>query len=249
MFQTIFQQFGLSKNESAIYEILLREGETSVATIAKKSNIHRRNVYDALRRLIEKGVVFEVLSARENLYQAVNPDKFMEFVEEKRTILERAMPHLQSLYTSTPRKQEVYIYRGPEGWKNYMRDIIRLGEDFYCIGAKGAWLDKRVQNFFPHFAKEMERKKIGCHHLFDYEVKEQCPEILPYVGERYKFFPPEFSAPASIDVFGDHVNILSDIHIGTMGEEFNFTVIVNQQIADAFRIWFEFMYSVCPGVE
>jgi len=197
--------------------------------------------------LIEKGVVFEVLSYKENLYQAVDPHKFLEFIEEKRTALERAMPHLQSLYKSTPRKNEVYVYRGPEGWKNYMRDILRIEEDFYCIGAKGAWLDERVQHFFPQFQNEMIKKKITSYHLFDHEVKSECPEILKHVGKHYKFLPKEYSSPASIDIFGDHVNILSDIHIGRMGEEFSFHVIVNEQIADAFRTWFRLMYDFCPN--
>ncbi len=246
MFEPILQQLGLSKNEALIYEVCLKEGEISVSSIAKKSNIHRRNVYDALKRLIEKGVIFEVLNQKESLYQAVEPQKFMEFIKEKEEMLSRALPHMQSLYLSTPHKNEVYIYKGIEEWKNYMRDIIRTGEDFYCIGAKGAWLDDRVKYFLPQLDKEIKNQKITCHHLFDAEIKTQCPEILEHVGKNFKFFPKNYSTPASIDIFGDHVNILSDIEIGKMGEEFSFTVIVNPQIADAMRTWFKFMYDFCP---
>ena len=131
MYERIFEQFGLAKNEAIIYEICLREGELPVAEISRQSKIHRRNVYDALRRLIEKGVMFEIINQRENYYQAVDPNKFLEFVREKEERMQRVMPQLQKLYHDTPHKNEVYIYRGIEGWKNYMRDIIRVGEDFY----------------------------------------------------------------------------------------------------------------------
>jgi hypothetical protein len=49
-----------------------------------------------------------------------------------------------------------------------------------------------------------------------------------------------------VDVFGDHVNILSNGKIGGFDEDFSFTVIVNPQIAEAFRTWFKFMWEACP---
>ena len=116
----------------------------------------------------------------------------------------------------------------------------------HFIGAKGAWLDARVEHFFPEFVKEIEKKDMKFHHLFDWEIKEQNHEILQYVGKEYKFLPKGYSAPGAIDIFGDQVNILSNIHVGGFDEEFSFTVIVNKQIADAFRIWFKFMWDFCP---
>ena len=246
MYEKVFEQFGISKNESLIYEVLLKEGELSVGQIAQKSKVHRRNVYDSLKRLIEKGLVFEIVSHRENLYQAVDPQKFREFVREKEDMLDRVMPSLQRLYKEVPHQEEVYVYRGPEGWKNYMRDMVKHADEAYFIAAKGMWLDERVKHFFPQFEQEFKRKGMQFWHLFDAEVREQCPEILQHVGEHYKFLPPEYSSPCAVDIFGDHVNILSNGRIGGFGDAFSFTVIVNPQIAEAFRTWFRFMYEMCP---
>ena len=249
MYERVFEGLGLSKNEAKIYETLIREGELTVGLIAKRSRIHRRNVYDTLNRLVERGLVYEILEHRESRFQGVDPKKLGELLEEKQVALSRVMPDLSSLYESVPREQSVCIYRGIEGWKNYMRDIIRVGEDVYCIGAKGAWMDERVMNFFPRFMREANKKKINYYHLFDYEVLEQKHDIVKHVGKHYKFLPKGYSAPAAVDVFGAHVNILSNIHIGGMDDEFWFTVIINRRIADAFRIWFRFMYDFCPPVK
>jgi len=246
MYEQVFTQFDLAKNEAKIYEILLKFGEKPVSFIAHQSKVHRRNVYDSLSRLIEKGLVFEMIGSRENMYQAVHPEKFREFIAEKSTLLEKVMPQLEALHAQNPSEEQVYIYRGPEGWKNYMQDIVRLGEPFYCIGGKGGWLDERVKNFFPQFMKEMERKNIHCYHIFDHEVQTICPEILQYVGQDYRFFPPDYSTKLSIDIFGDRINILSNLNPGGFDEDFSFTVIVNAQMAAAFRVWFEFMYKSCP---
>jgi sugar-specific transcriptional regulator TrmB len=247
MYTHIFQQLGLPKNESKIYETLLKEGELSVGNISLKSKVHRRNVYDSIGRLIEKGLVFEIIQSRENRYQAVEPAKLMELVQEKQQLLESILPGLETLYRSKSIDQGVYIYRGVEGWKNYMRDILRIKQDFYCIGAKGAWMDQRLQHFFPSFIKEANKAKINYYHLFDYEVKSSIHDITKNVGKNFKFLPEGYSTANSVDIFGSHVNITSNIHVGGIHEtDFSMTVIVNQQIADAFRIWFKFMYDFCP---
>lgn len=244
MFQQVFQQFGLSKNEAIIYEILLRDGESNVAEICKRSQIHRRNVYDSLRRLIDKGYVIESFTKRESLYRAMNPEKFREEIKEREAVLDRALPHMQSLYESKPTPNEVYLYQGTEGWKNYMRDILREGADFYCLGGKGGWMDDRTKDFFPKFIKGIRDNDIQMWHIFDHEVQEQGHGILQYVGENYKFFPPEFSTHSSWDIFGDRVAITSSLKTGEF-EEDNFTiaVFVNPQVAEAFRTWFKFMWQ------
>lgn len=247
MYSELFQQLGLSKNESQIYETLITYGELSVGRLSVKAKIHRRNVYDSIHRLLEKGLVFEILDSRESRYQAVEPSKLLELVREKEQMLLSVMPKLEELYKALAYDQAVFIYRGVEGWKNYMRDIIRVGEEFYCIAGKGAWMDARLKNFFPQFYKETQRKKIAMNHLFDNEVKESKHEIIKYVGEKYKFFPQGYSTPCSVDLFGDRVNIVSGVELGGVEEDMTFSVIVNQQVADAFRVWFRFMWDFCPS--
>lgn len=243
MYIEVFQKLGLVKNEARIYEALLREGESSVGHISTKSQVHRRNVYDTLNRLMEKGLVFEIVQPKENHYQAVDPQKLMEMVEEKKSTLAKVMPELESLYKSTPHKEEVYFYRGPEGWKNYMRDILKTGEIAYFLAAKGGWLDDRIKHFFPHFEERAKKAGLEYYHLFDHEVKKQLPQIIPHVGKNYKFLPKGYSTPVAVDIFGDQVNLIAGMHLGGLDEHFSLTVIVNRQIADAFKVWFKLMWD------
>jgi len=246
----ILRQIGLSKNEARIYETLLREGESSVGHIATESKVHRRNVYDSLNRLLEKGLVFEIMSGREGRYQAVEPKKLSDLLDEQKGVLNEILPNLESLYKEKPTEYSVYTYRGVEGWKNYMRDILRVGEDVYVTGAIGAWLDPRVKDFFPYFAKELNKKKIKLNHIFDHRMKLECPEIIDFTRSShsgaYKFFPKGFITPSAVDVFGDHVNILTNVGIRDAGNPIEFTVIKNKHVADSFRTWFQFMWDMLP---
>ncbi|HBL39662.1 TPA: hypothetical protein DDZ10_03265 [Candidatus Uhrbacteria bacterium] len=247
MYVELFQNLGLSKNEAELYEALLELGEASVSKLNQKTNINRRNIYDVLNRMTEKGLVFVVIQSGENRYKPVDPHKLKEFILEKQAMLDEQLDELDRLYNAKPKTGEVFIYRGPEGWKNYMRDMLHVGEPAYFIAAKGGWLDPRVKDFFPTFYKEAVEARIPFFHLFDWEVQESCPEILNYVKTNYRLLPKGYSTIGAVDIFGDHVNILSDLHPGGFDEDFSFTVIVNPIIADAFRTWFRYMWDHCPA--
>src|SRR5438552_18827228 len=173
----ILRDLGLATNEARIYETLLAEGESSVGQIAKKSQVNRRNIYDSLKRLQEKGLVFEILQKNENHYQAIDPRKLTEILEEKQQALSLVMPTLTKLYESTSHKEEAYVYRGLEGYKNEMRDILRIGQNAYTIGGKSLWSDKRLEPFIKQFAKEVREKEIQIYILLDHEVGDRHQAI------------------------------------------------------------------------
>lgn len=244
MISDTLENLGLSKNEAKIYETLLREGESPVGMLAVKSGVHRRNVYDTLNRLTEKGLALEILEKPENRYKAVDPNKFSEMLEEKQQQLFSVMRDMEKLYGSLPHQEEVFIYRGVEGWKNYMRDILRVGEDVYTIGGKGAWTDPRLAGFLKQFLQEAKQKKIAFHILFDHEVQAGSSQEVRNLGTKYRFLPPEYSSPAAIDIFGDRVMILANTTLNKITEEnSSITIIINHHIADAFRVWFKLLWS------
>ena len=96
--QELLQSLGLSKNEAKIYETLLRQGEVGVGVISEKSGVHRRNVYDSLNRLMEKGLVFEIVESAENKYQATEPKKLSEIVIEKLEAVDRELKKRRQVY-------------------------------------------------------------------------------------------------------------------------------------------------------
>ncbi len=246
MYQEILEAIGLSQNEAKIYEGLLDIGHGSVPEISLKIGVHKRNIYDIIPKLLQKGIIYQIAESKDKKYAPTQPDRLSDLIWEKETKLKSILPALNRKYKQNKIKEAVYIYHGPEGWKNYMRDILKVGKDFYCIGAKGAWMDERNQYFFPEFIKEAKQKNIKMHHLFDIEVKEKNLPILKYVGKDYKFFPKGYSTPSSVDIFGDYVNIISGIKLGGIEEQNYLAVIYNPKIAEAFRTWFKFMWDFCP---
>lgn len=247
MYTQIFQELGLTPNEAKIYETLIEEGETTVGEVAVKGKIHRRNVYDAINRLVEKGLAFQVLAKGENIYKAVDPAKLLELIKEKEDRFKKILPDLQTKYKSTPRGQEAFVYRGVEGFKNYLRDILRLKQDVYFIGAKGLWFDPKLKTFLKSFLIEAKRLDINYHHIFDAEIQTK-QNIIGELGEIYKFFPPKYSTQTCIDIFGDHVTTFTGLGPGEIDEDIAIYVLVDEILADGYRTWFQFIWDQLPDL-
>jgi predicted transcriptional regulator len=241
MYTDVFTQLGLAKNEARIYETLLTEGEIGVGEISTKSKVHRRNVYDSLNRLIEKGLVFEIRGPKENHYKPVNPNKFSEMLAEKEHALAKIMPQLQARYTGRPHANEVYIYRGIEGWKNYLNDMLRVGQPIYTLGAKGTLSNPKLKTDFEQFVIDAKAKKIEFRLLCDNSLLHNR-EFLALFDKNYRFLPKKYETGSTIDIFGDHVVIFSGLEGINFDEEASFTVIINKQIADSLRTWFQLIW-------
>lgn len=244
MAQETLQQLGLSPNEAKIYEALLELKEARVGEISSKTNIHGRNVYDSMQRLCDKGLVFPVLSGSETLYSPVDPDKLMELIREKELMLQNALRELRMRYEKKENIQEAYIYKGLAGIKRYMRDILREGEDVYCIGAKLGWFNPKLEAFRKEFYKEAERKKIKFYHIFDAGAKEYAKgfkEIKP----PYKFLPPKYSTNSAIDIFGDYVVTFAGLGIKKLDKNTTIFVMKDKHLAETYKAWFRFMFDNC----
>ena len=182
MYQEILQQIGLSLNESKVYEALLYLGESNTNAISVKSKVHRRNVYDSLNRLIEKGLASESFIKGERYFKAMAPERLKERIKEQEIALDAFLPQMNKLYTEVQPDSEAYLFKGIEGFKNYLNLILQEKQTVYFIGAKALWLDPRLKAYLIHFDKQRKVNGIKFMHLFDYDVKEQKPEILKLVG-------------------------------------------------------------------
>lgn len=245
MYEELLRDVGLSQNEARVYEALLHSGEASVQSISINSKVHRRNVYDSVRKLIDKGLCSEVFLNGEKNFKATNPSRILDFLKEKEEKFVKSLPAMQAQCEAVRETEEAHVYRGIQGFKSYFQDILRTQETVYFIGAKAFWLDERLKHFLPHFQRE--RKKLGIKfvHLFDHEVKKQTPEILKLVDKKYRFLPAAYSSQTAIDIFGPYVVTFVGIKTGHLDEEPIQFVMKSRRLADGYRKFFSFMWNKC----
>lgn len=247
MYSQIFEEIGLSPNEAKIYETLLSTGESSVAHLSVKANIHRRNIYDAMNRLVQKGLVSPIFQKGENRYQAVHPDKLLEVMKEKEQKLTAVLPELRKKFGEERQEEAAYIYKGKEGFKNYVRDVLRLGEDAYSLGAKGLMygLSKELSK---DVWQAVKNKKLSICTLYDPRVREQLPEVMKSEGGEKRILPAEYATDGVLDIFGDHVVTFANVEVGKVSDDTTIFVMVNRQLAESYKTWFKFIWEKCEKV-
>lgn len=243
MYETVFEELGLTLNESRVYEALLSLGSSSIEQIATKSKVHRRNVYDVLAKLLEKGLISETFIHNRKEYRPIHPSRLLDLLQEKEERLGRILPDLEKHFSQYEEEETAYMYKGINGFKQYLQDILDVSETVYFIGAKAFWLDPRLKHFLVKFDQERKKKGIKFMHIFDYEVKEQKPEIMKFVGKPYKFLPKTYSSPTSVDIFGDRVVTFVGVKPGQLSEEPVQFVMKSKRLAEGYKKFFWFMWD------
>lgn len=243
MEQEVLENIGLTKNEGKIYIKMLSLESATMDEISSKTGIHRRNVYDAVEKLVQRGIVIEEFVSGKRLFMAGDPEKLSEILEEKKKLLFSVMPSLEEKFTRKIPREIAVIYRGIEGFKNYFNDILKTNETVCFIGAKGFWLDERLKYVFPKFDKQRLKQKIKLRHLYDWEVKQNAKDILKLRLNKYKFLPIKYSSSTSITIFGDHVVSFYGIEPGKLSDEPTQFHIISRPIADGYRKIFEALWE------
>ena len=230
--QKTLERIGLSTNEAKVYLTLLRLGSSKAGDISKKSQINRTTTYDALKRLLEKGLVSFVIKANRKWFKAVNPERFTEFLEEKREEAKKVIPSLQRIYKNPGEKHDVTIYSGYRGVKSIFQDIIREGKPNCVLDSEGQFTN-RMPYYTPHFIRQLEKKKIKVRHL----VREGR-DVHPSKTTEVRFVNKKTRSQAVFNIYGDKIAII----IWTDPPEA--VLIHNKTVTDSFKDYFEMLWKI-----
>src|SRR3989338_3364412 len=91
----ILKKIGLSDGEIKVYAAILDIGATSLNKIHEKVGIDRRNIYDILNKLIERGLVSYIEENGKRVFKIANPDKILSYIEEKRSTLDQVKEEIE----------------------------------------------------------------------------------------------------------------------------------------------------------
>lgn len=242
---SIYQDLGLSPNEAKIYHTLITYGGSGVSTISLRAKIHRRNAYDALQRLLHKGLVQEIYQKSETMFEAVEPGKLAELLQEKQMKLDACMPQLRDLYIKKQASEQAYIYKGIEGVKNYLREALSSGEDMYILGAECAWFDPRIKQYTLHFLKKARAKGIKIYCLFE-EDALQIPDGVQLIADEYKILPAAYDTQSTMDIFGDYIVTYTGTFPGKIMDDTTIFVLQSPMLADSYRTWWQLIWDTLP---
>lgn len=238
--EEILEDVGLTKNDIKVYMALLDLGGSTAGKITKKSQVNRTCCYDALERLMDKGLVTYVVKANRKFFEAVNPKRFMEILKEKEENIKNILPELEEKFKFLKEKQEAALYKGKKGIKSIAEDILRSKIKETCIfGAEGNFVD-----IFKHYAFQWhkKRKKLGIRVRIIYNEKirqKRSEKMFPLI--KMKFISKEYDTPATTWLYGDKVAII------VWSEPIIATVIKSREVARSYQNFFNLLWDVAKS--
>jgi len=244
--EPLLEEIGLSKNEIKIYLILLKLGLTTTGAIIKQTKIHNSKVYDGLERLAYKGLVTHVVIANTKHFRAVDPERLLDFLEDKKKLVETQernikefLPQLKAMQDLGVDETQAEIFLGWKGMETIFNEGIKaMGKNdiWYVLGAYAGEDKSRTDQLITKIIKKCEHKKMQWKIIYNESARKtfQYEQASPITENRFL----KQETPATINIYKDVIFIALWIK-----NPIAFRV-KNKKVADSFRTYFKFMWAL-----
>jgi HTH-type transcriptional regulator, sugar sensing transcriptional regulator len=236
MNEELFENIGLSKNETKIYLALLELGPSLMGQICGKTKIHRRNVYDSIEMLKDKGFVSSTIINNRNVFEAVNPKRIIDILDEKKMDLEKILPLLMSRQNT--KQSVVKVYLGTAGRKIIFEDKLNYIEEQYVLGAHNP--SGKISTYIENYHLRRIKKKIPLKMLFIHEDVDAAKTFGKYKFVKAKLLPKGFGSPIAINIYGNKVAIL----LGSGSLEQISILIEDEDLSHDFKNYFSMLWKM-----
>jgi sugar-specific transcriptional regulator TrmB len=245
----LLKLFELRPIEQKVYEALLASGELGASELATRANISRTSVYDLLKHLIDKGLVYETVAGGIKKFGPQPPDKVRLLLEEHGREIDRAKKHIDNLniaYQKAAQKAgpRVQLFEGRQALQQMMKDLLLYRD----ITVQAYWPVMRVVELLtPSFIKKFNEDRISQN--IRIEVlwpKGQTPPFRKYPhlspGKGFmrdaRILPENFDFSLGYTIYGDTVRFISS------GKESFGYIIESAEFAEMMRSQFKLIWNI-----
>jgi sugar-specific transcriptional regulator TrmB len=243
MIQEYIREAGLSRNEAKIYLMLLECGESTVGGIASKTKIHRRNIYDCMEKLKEKGFVSWTVKNNRKYFEAVGLERILDIFEEKKEKIRLIIPKLMK--KRKPLEQNVKIYTGKEGRKIIFDDKLRYKDEQLVLGAHEP--SKRISKYVKLYHQRRILKKIALKMLYPPNEIKAARYFSKMKYVKVKILPKLLSNyPVAINIYGNKVAFMLD----DAEKQSHLSILVeDENLCEDFKKYFYYLWNVSKKLE
>jgi len=169
--QALLTKIGLNEVESLVYAALLELDSVSIRKVADHAGVNRGTTYDAIKQLVQLGLVSVRRSGQRDYYSAEAPEKIYDIIRDKRKDLVRAQREadelLPLLTAQSPQAQGqplVKYYEDDNGIVTILRDVLQtcgqLQVPEYCVYSSLP-LRQYLYRQFPEFTERRVEEGIA----------------------------------------------------------------------------------------
>ena len=198
-YKNIFSKIGLDENDAIVYAYLMKNGESLIMDIAKKSGLYRPVIYKSINNLDEKGLIRISSQGKRKTYIAESPERLEILFKEYEKIFFNDIEDIYTLYESSTNKPSISISEGEQAIRDVYTDVVESldkNEKYYRYSSIKQF---RKNKFIP---KDYEyiRDKKGLERFIITGYNNQPARKL--LGRTAKTIPKDF------DLFEDEINMV-----------------------------------------
>ncbi|NOQ56283.1 MAG: hypothetical protein GQ477_05785 [Nanohaloarchaea archaeon] len=244
MIESVLREMGLSGNEIRVYLMLLENGLSGVGNISSKTKIHRRNVYDCLDMLREKGAVSYTVKNGRKFYEASDPKIFIKNIDEKKERFNEILPQLMAKQKRNDSVEDVRVYTGVKGRKIVFEDKLNYPEEQYVLG--GHIPNTTRLDYLNNYHLRRCMKKINVKKIFHENKVEDAKFYLSnFEFVEARIISQIFSSPIAINIYGNKVALF----MGSGKTEALTVLIEDDGLNKDFRNYFNMLWDIGRKVD
>jgi len=242
MDESVLEGVGLTKGEIKVYLSLLDIGESTTGGIIEKSKLSSGKIYEILDKLIDKGLATYIVKGKTKYFSATNPKNILEYVdrkkkeiENKKKEVEEILPGLLDLYKNEGEAYNAVIYKGIEGFRTAVFEILDeldSNDEWLAFGVS-VRRKEIINRMWDRFTKERAKKKVKLKMLVSDQDTMKRYKVMPISEIRIL----ETAGKSPIALVKDYVIIFNFKDLSVLK-------ITNKTIAESFREFFYNLWSI-----
>lgn len=245
MYEHILQKIGLTPSEIAVYEALLRLGESTPVALQTPTGLSRTNLYNVLASLKSKGLASETGGAK-TLFRPASPELLRTIAKQKdeevhiiSKEIDALIPTLNSQYSLTTGKPIVRYFEGEDGVEDALNDsltttdIIRTFVDDSAAETTGADLNLRYVQ---------KRNKLGVgKRIIATNVKNiSALKASQNAITEIRVLNNNTALGTAIEIYDKRISLL------TVRENKIGVILEDGSIANSHRVLFDALWNMLP---
>lgn len=205
----------IPRNEAITYAALLDLDSISIRKIAAETGINRGTTYEALKKLVELGLVSVKRQGKREQYTAESPEKIYEIIRDRRrdladaqSVAKELVPDLLARQAGQLGRPLVRYYEGDQGITTILKDVLQTCRTLnkpqyyaYSSSVVRGYLYRK----YPQFTERRIAEGIKVKVIAVGEGGEETPKS----ERRWLPDPPQGELSSYTLVYGNKVAIIS----------------------------------------
>jgi HTH-type transcriptional regulator, sugar sensing transcriptional regulator len=235
------KSIGLTDNDITLYIALLKEPNSSVTKLRKRTLLANSRIYTSVEKLISKGLATYIVTSHGKMFSAQDPDQILTHAEQQLTAVKSIIPDLKKLKGTAEQHPRSAIFEGIKGFENAFLKMARETPHGAAISIIGfstqAYKSEQLRRILNRINKQFIAKKHHYRMILDqdniYAIDREREGITDL-----RYMASGFVSPAAIDITDESVGIF-------IWSESPYAIVIDDpHVAKSFQAYFESLWSI-----